>query len=269
LQHLCDGTGAYDFPDMVQLNRRLTAEEYRTCTSNGPSAIVEQKLGYQAVLLARGKPLGPLRLTARDVFLALAKYVPDPQRSGELIANPYTNWKEVDPELPLGRIEFQGPNILYFLDKLPAYLLLSAGCNTYPWIAALRDTDEGRYREICQTVRTDGVYQEAYLDGGWGQENLARRPSAIGIFPGTATLGESLVVIPVDGVVPNKNTLASGNYPLAITLYLYLDKIRIDAGVNNLLLSMVSKNAFDRRSTTYWGFVPVDLAEQQAKELHF
>jgi phosphate transport system substrate-binding protein len=270
LQHLCDGTGAYDFPDMVQLGRRITVEEYRTCTRNGPSSILEQKLGYQAMLLARSRLYGPLRLTARDVFLALARRVPDPSRPGELLDNPYTNWNQIDPALPYDRIKFIGPVPQTIPGKLLAELLLTAGCNTYPWIAALRDTDEGRYSEICQTLRTDGTYEGNNIDSGWAfTEALVGEPTAIGIFAGVQAPGEKLVTNTVDGVVPDMNTLASGTYPLARTLYLYLDKNRLNSSyfMDDLVLSLVSPPfsiAVGRRGSAFWAFVPLDPAERGA-----
>lgn len=266
LQHLCDGTGAYDFPDMVELGRRIIVEEYRTCTRTGQSAIVEQKLGYQAVLLARGRLYGPLRLTARDVFLALARRVPDPERPGELIDNPYTHWNQVDPALPPDRIKFLGPVAASTPGTLLAELLLTAGCNTYPWIAALRDTDPGRYSEICQTLRTDGVYEGNDTDGWSFTEALVGEPTAIGVFGGIPNISEKLVLNPVDGIEPGKNTLASATYPLARTLYLYLDKDRLRDG---LVLSLVSPPDYilwgpSRHASAYWAFIPLDPAEREA-----
>jgi phosphate transport system substrate-binding protein len=270
LQHLCDGTGAYDFPDMVQLGRRLTVEEFRTCTHNGPSPLIEQKLGYQAVQLARGSLYGPLRLTARDVFLALARRVPDPSRPGELVDNPYTNWNQVDPALPYDRIKFIGPVPETIPGKLLAELLLTAGCNTYSWIAALRDTDEGRYNEICQTLRADGTYEGNNMDSGWAfTEALVGEPTAIGIFTGVQSPSEKLVVNPVDGVAPDMNTLASGTYPLARTLYLYLDKNRLNSSyfMESLLISLVSppfSMTVGRRDAAFWSFIPLEATEQAA-----
>ena len=265
LQHLCDGTGAYDFPDMVQLGRRITVEEYRTCTRNGPSAIVEQKLGYQAVLLARGSLYGPLRLTAHDVFLALARRVPDLSRFGEFIDNPYTNWNQIDPALPPDRIKFFGPVPETIPGTLLAELLLTAGCNTYPWIAALRDTDPGRYSAICQTLRTDGAYEGKNTDSGWAfTEALVAEPTAIGIFAGVPNISEKLVVNPVNGIAPSMDTVASGTYPLARTLYLYLDKTRLNWDIDQLVVSLVSPYYATRNGAVFWAFVPLDHAEQEA-----
>ena len=254
LQHLCDGTGAYDFPDMVELGRRITAEEYRTCTRTGQSAIVEQKLGYQAVLLARGRLYGPLRLTARDVFLALARRVPDPERPGELIDNPYTHWNQVDPALPPDRIRFFGPVPATLPGTLLAELLLTSGCNTYPGIAA-RDS------KACQTLRTDGVYEGNDTDGWSFTEALVGEPTAIGVFGGIPNISEKLVLNPVDGIEPGRNTVASATYPLARTLYLYLDKDRLRDG---LVVSLVAPYYPTWSGSAFWAFVPLDFAERDA-----
>jgi phosphate transport system substrate-binding protein len=226
-------------------------------------------------MLARTSVSGPLRLTARAVFLALAKRVPNPEKPGELIDNPYTNWNQVDPALPNDRIKFLGP-YPEFGGLMPT-LLLTAGCNTYPWIAALRDSDDTRYSDICQRLRTDSVYQAR--EGAAMRYQLEDEPNDIGIYAGSASfpsLGAGLTVSPIDGIEPSTKTLASGAYPLARTLYLYLDKKRISAGVDMLVLSLLRD--FTPHNATYWGFVPLDHDEQEAlrnaegdryKEIHY
>ena len=160
---------------------------------------------------------------------------------------------------------------------------MTAGCNTYPWIAALRDTDEGRYSEICQTLRGDRVYKNNSSDSDWEfAQALVAEPTAIGIFTVSKfeSFGEKLVVNPVDGVTPDMKTLASGTYPLARTLYLYLDKKRIGFAADDLVLQLVSPapGSQGKRSSAFWAFVPLDPAEQTAlrwdhrlrsKEVHF
>jgi phosphate transport system substrate-binding protein len=51
----------------------------------------------------------PLKLTRKDLFLALAKNVPDPSGAEKLVPNPYKTWQEVNPALPADKIEVLGP----------------------------------------------------------------------------------------------------------------------------------------------------------------
>ena len=48
-----------------------------------------------------------MKLTKEQVFLALAKEVPD--KDGKLVANPNKMWTDIDPSLPAVKIEVLGP----------------------------------------------------------------------------------------------------------------------------------------------------------------
>jgi hypothetical protein len=99
-------------------------------------------------------------------------------------------------------------------------------------------------------------------------------PTAIGIFtPGSfQSAHEKLVVNPVDGVSPDMNTLASGTYPLARTLYLYVDKKRYDSNyffMDGIMLTLVSPMSYwgvsgSPRDAAFWGFIPLEATEQAA-----
>src|SRR5258708_35960903 len=59
-------------PSVAELYHRVTPAELRTC----PLKLTEFTVGHQAIVLARGRLYGPLRLSARALFLALARQVP-------------------------------------------------------------------------------------------------------------------------------------------------------------------------------------------------
>ena len=68
-----------------------------TCAKNGVKDILEVKIGYDGIVLANAKSAPPFNLTRKDLFLALAKKVPDPVESvPRLIDNPYQTWKDVN-----------------------------------------------------------------------------------------------------------------------------------------------------------------------------
>ena len=101
-------TGA-GFADIVGASRRILPSELEACKFNGVTHIAEVQSGYEAVVLARSKLYGAPKLSARDIFLALAAEVPDPARPQTLIKNPYRTWNAVDTALSEEGIEILGP----------------------------------------------------------------------------------------------------------------------------------------------------------------
>ena len=84
----CNGVGP-QFPDIANASRRIRPAELQTCASNGVKDVVEIKVGYDGIVIAENKGGKSLVLTRKDVYLALAKNVPDPANPTSLIANPY------------------------------------------------------------------------------------------------------------------------------------------------------------------------------------
>jgi phosphate transport system substrate-binding protein len=248
-------------PSVAELYHRVTPAELRTC----PLKLTEVAVGHQAIVLARGRLYGPLRLSARALFLALARQVPVPTDPALLLDNPNTTWNQVDGTLPYDRIHVFGPELSWVQGKLAAALLLEAGCNTYPWLADLRTSDPARYDEICKTVRSDGVY-ESSAEGGWAfSDNLVRDPTTLGIY----TLSEfersqdKVVANLIDGAEPSAETIVAGTYPASRTLYLYVNRrywgsSLFDRVLTNYLLPI---NLYGNEPAG-WGFVALNPAER-------
>ena len=104
----CGGVGV-QHPDMSNASRAIKASEFEACQKNGVKEIVEVKIGYDGIVVANSKKGPALKLTTKDIFLALAKEVPDPKGGEGLVANPYKTWKEVNAALPDVKIEVLGP----------------------------------------------------------------------------------------------------------------------------------------------------------------
>ena len=102
----CAGVGD-DQPDATNASRRMKKGEWETCNKSGVTDIVEILVGFDGLTLAHSKAVKPLQLTRGQLFLALAKEVPD--ASGKLVANPYKMWSEIDASLPAKKIEVLGP----------------------------------------------------------------------------------------------------------------------------------------------------------------
>jgi phosphate transport system substrate-binding protein len=240
---------------------RISPSELRNCDF----IITELKVGHQAVVTARSKLYGSMTLSARALFLALARYVPVPSDPSQFMDNPYTTWNQIDPTLPDDRIHFLGPGVGLVQGKLAAVLLLEVGCNSYPRIADLRTTDLARYDEICQNIRGDGAYEDSAESSATNAERLEREPTLLGVFSLSEfdSLKDRLSESVINGVLPSPEAVAAGTYPNSRTLYLYTKQ---NSYAPNTLFGMTI-NAYLAPLTPYanapgdWGFIPLNDTE--------
>ena len=77
LKLFCGGVGP-QHPDVANASRRIKPAEVDTCAKNGVKDILEVKIGFDGIVLANAKSAPSFSLTRKDLFLALAKKVPDP-----------------------------------------------------------------------------------------------------------------------------------------------------------------------------------------------
>ncbi len=81
----CAGVGA-DHPDFTNASRAIKKAEFETCVKNGVTDIVEIKVGFDGLTLANAMSGPEGKFTKQQIFLALAKQVPD--KDGKLVDNP-------------------------------------------------------------------------------------------------------------------------------------------------------------------------------------
>ena len=242
----CNGVGP-QFPDVANASRRMRPAELQACQKNGVKDVVEIKVGYDGIVLAENKTGSSLNLTRKDVYLALAKTVPDPANPSTLIPNPYTTWKDVNPKLPATKIEVLGPPPTSGTRDSFAELYLEAGCRTYAWLDALRSQDEPRFKRACDSIREDGAYVEAGENDNLIVQKLGANKDAVGIF-GYSFLEENLDKLKgaiVDGVSPTFETVASGKYPASRPLFIYVKKqhVGVIPGINEFIAEYMSDKA--------------------------
>jgi phosphate transport system substrate-binding protein len=136
IKAFCGGVGV-EYPDIANSSRRITASEVADCAKNGVAAVVEVQIGYDGIVLANAKASPHYQLTVREIYLALAKQVPDPAGAQKLVPNPYTKWSEVNASLPANNIEVLGPPPTSGTRDAFNELVMEAGCKTFAWVAAL------------------------------------------------------------------------------------------------------------------------------------
>jgi len=242
----CNGVGP-QFPDIANASRRIRPAELGTCAKNGVKDVVEIKVGYDGIVMAENKTGASLNLTRKDVYLALAKTVPDPANPSSLIPNPYTTWKDVNPKLPASKIEVLGPPPTSGTRDSFAELYMEAGCRTFAWLDALRSQDEPRFKRACDSIREDGSYIEAGENDNLIVQKLAANPAAVGIF-GYSFLEENLDKLKgavIDGVTPTYDSVASGKYPASRPLFIYVKKAHVGVipGITEFVAEYTSEKA--------------------------
>jgi len=262
----CGGVGV-DYPDITNASRAIKASELKTCAANGVKDVVEIKIGYDGIVLANAKSVAPMELTRKDIFLALAKTVPDPASPDKLIANPYKTWKDVNSSLPDNKIEVLGPPPTSGTRDAFVELVMDAGCETFDAIESLKKTDKSAYKKVCQTVREDGGYVEAGENDNLIVQKLQANPASLGIF-GFSYLDQNTDVIQgskVEGVTPTFEAIADGSYPVSRPLFFYIKKAHVNEipGMKGYIAEFTSEKAWgDDGYLADKGLIPMPKEER-------
>jgi phosphate transport system substrate-binding protein len=265
----CGGVGV-KFPDIANASRAMKESEFATCKKFGVTDIVEVKIGYDGIVMAQTKKTKPMKLTRKEIFLALAKKVPDPACSDcdNLVSNPYKTWNEINPSLPNTKIEVLGPPPTSGTRDAFAELALEGGCTTFPRLKALKSADEKEYKQICQQIREDGAYVEAGENDNLIVQKLLSNPKAVGIF-GYSFLEENadkVAPVIVEGVTPDFDTISGMQYPISRPLYFYVKKAHIGMipGIKEYIAEFTSEKAWgDEGYLTKKGFIPLPADERK------
>ncbi|WP_158874294.1 substrate-binding domain-containing protein [Antarcticirhabdus aurantiaca] len=240
MQVFCSGVGAQT-PDITGASRAMKKSEFDLCQQNGVTNVTEVLLGYDALSLASAQDGPDLNVTKAQLFQALAAEV---EVDGEIKANPYKAWNEIDPSLPAEPILVYGPPPTSGTRDAWVELVMVEGCGEFAAIEALEDD---RKDEVCERMRTDGAFVEAGENDNLIVQRLEADAKAFGIF-GYSFLFENqdkLKGAAIGGVAPSEETVASGEYGVSRPLYIYVKNDHRNAipGLNEFLTEYVSDEA--------------------------
>ena len=241
----CGGVGV-QHPDVSNASRAIKKSEIETCAKNGVTEIVEINIGFDGIVIASSKKTQPIALTIKDLWLALAKEIPEPG-TGKLVANPFKTWKDVNPTLPATKIEVLGPPPTSGTRDAFVELVMDHGCKEFAAIKELEKADEKKAKAACQTVREDGVFIEAGENDNLIVQKLVANPNALGIF-GYSFLEENLDKIQgetINGVAPTFENIADGKYPVSRPLFIYVKKAHVGVipGIKEFIAEFTSEKA--------------------------
>ncbi|MBM5813007.1 MAG: phosphate ABC transporter substrate-binding protein [Gammaproteobacteria bacterium] len=264
----CAGVGVAH-PDVTNASRRIKASELADCRRNGVADVLEIRIGFDGLVIASARKAPRYQLTRRDLFLALARQVPDPAAPERLVANPNRTWRQVNPALPDVVIEVLGPPPTSGTRDSFLEQAMEPGCNSFAWLKALQDVDERRYKQVCTSLREDGAFVEAGENDNLIVQKLAANSRALGIFgysfldQNRGTLQGSLV----EGVAPEFATIADGRYPIARAMYVYVKKAHVGVipGLREFIAEYTSEKALgDEGYLADKGLVPAPAAAREA-----
>lgn len=234
-----------DSPDFTNASRPMKKSEFADCAKNGVKDIVEIEIGFDGLSVATAKGAPDLKMTKNQLFLALAKMVPD--KDGKLIANPNKMWSDIDKSLPAKKIEVLGPPPSSGTRDSFMELVLEAGALKIDSLKALKEKDAKAFDAVWKSVREDGAYVEAGENDNLIVQKLVANPDALGIF-GYSFLEQNAAAVKaveIDGVLPTYETISGGTYKVARPLFVYAKKQHMDVvpGMKEFIAEYISDKA--------------------------
>ncbi|TYR34859.1 phosphonate ABC transporter substrate-binding protein [Mesorhizobium microcysteis] len=215
LRQFCGGVGENTI-DIANSSRRIRAGEIEACNAAGVNDIREIQIGYDGIVFATGADKEDFALEPVHVFKAIAAQVPV---DGELVANSYTTWNEIDETLPNQPISLAIPASNHGTREVFEERVLHEGCKN----AGMPEMEKEALDAACLALRQDVVVEIA----GDYTETLARlqsNPDTVGVF-GLSFYDQNrdtLKVATMSGVTPSLETIAAGEYPVSRPLFFYV-----------------------------------------------
>ena len=267
LKLFCQGVGP-QYTDIANASRRIKSSEVADCEKNGVKDVIEVKIGFDGIVLANSKTAPTFKLSRQQLYMALAKQVPDPANPTQLVANPYKTWNQIDKSLPNVKIEVLGPPPTSGTRDAFSELALEKGCEGFAWLKELKNVDGKRFQKVCTQIREDGAYVEAGENDNLIVQKLEANPSALGIF-GYSYLEENMNKLHgsiIEGKEPTFENVADGSYPVARSLYFYVKKAHIGVipGIKEYIAEFASEKAMgDEGYLADKGLIPLPKAERE------
>ena len=262
MKAFCAGPGD-DAPDIANASRPMKASEFKLCQANGVTDIVEIKIGYDGIVIATARDGGDFDFAPKDLYLGLAKAVPN---GAGFAPNPAKDWNQVSATLPRQRIQVYGPPPTSGTRDAFVELALNKGGEGVPVLAALKKTNEGEFKKVTGALREDGGWIDAGENDNAIIQTLTKTPGSLGVF-GYSFLeqnGDKVKGAKIAGIAPSLATISDGSYPLSRSLYIYVKKARVGVkpGLKQFIDEFVSDAAIGKGGYLQErGLIPLHPAE--------
>lgn len=261
----CTGVGE-GTPDVTNSSRRIKESEFKLCVENGVTP-VEVKIGFDGIVLANAKSGPVLDITREQIFRALAKELPN--EKGEMVPNPNKTWADVDPSLPNIKIEVLGPPPTSGTRDAFVEIAMEGGAKQIEVLAALRKEDKNAFKKAAHAIREDGVYVEAGENDNLIIQKLEANSNAFGIF-GFSFLDQNADKVKgavVNGVAPEFENIAAGDYQISRSLFFYVKKehVGVIPGIEEFVAEFTSEDTWGEDGyLADKGLIPLPDADREA-----
>ena len=244
LKLFCAGVGT-QHPDITNASRRMKPSEFQDCQNNGVTDVTEVRIGSDGIVIASGTDAPELNLSLQQLFLALAKDVPNPDGGDNLVANPYDKWSDISSDLPNIDISVMGPPPTSGTRDAFVEIAMEGGCKKYDWISSMGKSE---MRSVCHNMREDGAFIEAGENDNLIVQRLMRDNGIYGVF-GFSFYDENrnqLQVAEIDGIAPSQETIGDDSYPVARSMFFYVKKAHVGVvpGIQEYVSEFTSEGAW-------------------------
>lgn len=255
----CSGVGI-DTPDLTGASRRMTPSEYELCQSNGVREIVELPIGFDGIVISNVSTGPELDISRGQIWQALAAQVPAEDCS--MVDNPHMLWSEIDSSLPDMRIEVFGPPPTSGTRDAFVELAMEAGAEEIAAETGCEIPDMAMAR-----IREDGAWIDSGENDNAIVQTLVNTPTAYGVFGYSflAQNGDRIQGSRVDGVAPEFDAIASGEYPISRSMFVYAkaQHVGVVPGIQEYLQEFSSDDAWgDFGYLTDRGLIPLPEARR-------
>ena len=228
MKRFCTGLGENTI-DIANSSRRIKDSERAACAEQGVTEIIEVRIGYDGIVFASDIEGQKFAFHPVDIYRALAAQLP---MEGEMRANNYTDWSEIDVKFTAQPIKAYIPGTKHGTREVFEEKVLLAGCESSGALAeilSLNGGDSKAAEAACMTVRTDGISVD--IDGDYTETlaSIASNKNGIGVFGLSfyENNTDKLQVATISDVIPSTGSIASGDYPVSRPLYFYVKKAHI------------------------------------------
>jgi phosphate transport system substrate-binding protein len=230
----CSGVGVQT-PDIANASRRITQNEMADCTKNGVS-VTEVKFGYDGIVFAYANNGPAINVTQEQLWRAVAKQVPV---NGQMVANPFKKWKQIDASLPDVDIIVYGPAANHGTRDAVVELVLDEGCKNVAEVKAISDAKARQ--AACRTVREDGGWVDVADAYNVTVDRTLKTPGSIGVIGfGFFENNKSRLK-----VMTTFDNIASSKYPVARSMFFYVKRehVGVVPGLKEFVSEFTSRKA--------------------------
>ncbi len=220
IKSFCEGVGE-QYIDVANASRAIKDTEIADCAANGVTDIMQVRIGYDGIVFASDINGNAFEFAPEDWYKALAAEI---VVDGKIVANPNTNWNQVNPAFPDQPILAFIPGTKHGTREVFDTKVIEAGCKASgdEEVFKAERGDDGA--KACMAIRTDGKAVD--IDGDYTEtlSRISADVNGIGVFGLSfyENNTDKLQVATMGGIAPSTATIADGTYPVSRPLYFYV-----------------------------------------------